>query len=155
MKTCSKCERLLDLSEFNADRSKIDGKYSSCKVCQKMSSKPIDKHKKAAYDKRYRKYRKLNKAASTLKVSVDSLRELFAKRHGDCYICQKPETAKDTKGRIKALAIDHNHDTGKVRGVLCQRCNLALGAFQDNIETIKRAISYLNSFGSLVEHDRD
>ena len=42
------------------------------------------------------------------------------------------------------MFIDHCHETGKVRGLLCSKCNIALGNFDDDIETLKRAISYLS-----------
>ncbi len=56
-----------------------------------------------------------------------------------CKICGKPETIKD---RVD-LSIDHCHSTGKVRGLLCQRCNFGLGMFKDNVEYLSNAIDYL------------
>lgn len=43
------------------------------------------------------------------------------------------------------LAIDHDHKTGKIRGLLCTRCNTAIGLLNDNIDFLRRAIMYLNS----------
>ena len=67
-----------------------------------------------------------------------------------CKICLKPETACQN-GTIKALSIDHCHETGKVRGLLCGRCNTGLGMFKDDINSLMNAIEYLSqasaSFG--------
>jgi hypothetical protein len=55
----------------------------------------------------------------------------------NCMICDAPRKAN------KMLCIDHCHTTGRIRGVLCDDCNIALGKFKDNIETLKSAINYL------------
>lgn len=60
-----------------------------------------------------------------------------------CDICGKPETINGNNGKVKRLAEDHCHETGQWRGRLCQRCNTALGLFNDDIEILKRAIEYL------------
>ncbi len=59
-----------------------------------------------------------------------------------CAICKKEETVKN-RGKIRCLAIDHCHTTGKVRGLLCSRCNTGLGLFKDNPEYLQNAITYL------------
>jgi hypothetical protein len=60
-----------------------------------------------------------------------------------CAICHKPERVIGRHGAIKAMAIDHDHDTGKVRGLLCQCCNQAIGLL-DSIKSLEAAIKYLN-----------
>ena len=63
-----------------------------------------------------------------------------------CAICKKPETAliKDRDdGKIKMLAVDHNHSTGQVRKLLCQRCNMCLGLIDDDIRKAKAILDYL------------
>lgn len=60
-----------------------------------------------------------------------------------CRICGKPLTkVGGTKDQV--AHIDHDHETGKVRGLLCQECNIGLGKFRDNTEYLLSAISYLN-----------
>jgi len=74
--------------------------------------------------------------------------ELFEKQNGVCAICGKVETAKQPrgKGKINKLCIDHNHTTGKIRGLLCHRCNFKLGYFED-IEFTVKAKLYLVEAG--------
>lgn len=57
---------------------------------------------------------------------------------GLCAICNKPQT-----GRWKNLSVDHNHQTDEIRGLLCARCNLALGMFEDDRQILRAAIEYL------------
>lgn len=65
--------------------------------------------------------------------------EMLTARHGGtCAIC---------KLKTDALCIDHDHDTGKVRGVLCVDCNLGLGRFKDNPDRLRGAIKYLSRYG--------
>ncbi len=71
-------------------------------------------------------------------LTVDDYRTLHAKQKGLCAIC----------GREKALEVDHDHKTGRkrgrVRGLLCRRCNTGLGKFKDSSELLKRAAMYVS-----------
>lgn len=63
--------------------------------------------------------------------------EIFERRaKGLCEICLNPQNGK-------RLALDHDHSTGKVRGLLCDLCNKALGSFRDSILILESAIEYL------------
>lgn len=80
-------------------------------------------------------------------ITLDDYIKMLDEQNGCCKICKNPETAKNVKyGNTMMLAVDHNHQTGKVRGLLCSRCNPALGAFNDSIETLKLAIKYLEEY---------
>lgn len=69
---------------------------------------------------------------------------LFAQRGGKCWICEEPETSRDgASGKVRALAVDHCHETGAVRGLLCRRCNQAIGMFRDSPDLLGKAIQYL------------
>jgi hypothetical protein len=61
---------------------------------------------------------------------------------GVCAICKREET-RTYKGRIRALAVDHDHETGEVRGLLCSDCNQGIGWFRDDPELLQAAIEYL------------
>jgi hypothetical protein len=63
---------------------------------------------------------------------------------GLCKICRNPETSIDkSSGKIKSLAIDHCHQTNRIRGLLCSNCNRALGLFRDSPAILQKAIDYL------------
>jgi Recombination endonuclease VII/HNH endonuclease len=68
---------------------------------------------------------------------------MLVAQDGKCGICGLEETAT-RGGNLKALAVDHDHVTGKIRGLLCQECNQAIGKFRDNRDTLLSAIRYLD-----------
>jgi hypothetical protein len=75
--------------------------------------------------------------------------------NGKCGICEK-ELKQPTKTRGQSLdvvAIDHDHDTGNVRGLLCNACNKAIGLLSDDINILKRAIQYLEMCNEKVGND--
>jgi Recombination endonuclease VII len=59
-----------------------------------------------------------------------------------CAICNQEER-KVTRGKVVMLAVDHDHATGKVRGLLCHTCNVALGLLQDSPGLLANALSYV------------
>lgn len=92
--------------------------------------------KKISYEsKRKHNYR------TRYNISVEEYDALFEKQGGVCAICEKPE--KLTKGdKLHALAVDHNHETMQVRGLLCMNCNTRLGYFEGN-NLLHRMVAYL------------
>ena len=70
--------------------------------------------------------------------------ELTKKQHGLCAICKQPET-KTRDGFVKQLALDHNHKTLEVRGLLCQTCNSAIGLLLENPALFLEAVNYLEN----------
>ncbi len=72
---------------------------------------------------------------------------MFDKYDGTCWVCREPEIDKHVKtGAIKSLAVDHNHHTGKVRGLLCRRCNVSLGLLRDSTEILNNMITYMEKY---------
>lgn len=70
-------------------------------------------------------------------LSLLAYQEIIDKQGGVCGICKKQCKVKNY------LSVDHDHKTGKIRGLLCHHCNLALGGFDDNVEYLKNAINWL------------
>jgi len=75
-------------------------------------------------------------------ISLKNVKELLHNQKGLCAICQK-EGFKMHEGVFMNLNLDHCHESGNVRGLLCHNCNRALGLFKDDINIMKRAIDYL------------
>ncbi len=80
-------------------------------------------------------------------ISDEFYEDMKARQNNCCDICGKH--ASENK---QALAIDHCHDTGKIRGLLCSTCNLALGYLNDNINLFANAIKYLNKEGYVPDN---
>jgi hypothetical protein len=76
-------------------------------------------------------------------LSLTDYAEKFQAQNGACAVCKKPETAKDRHGNVRVLAVDHCHETGSVRELLCYSCNSMLGQARDNIEVLLAGANYL------------
>ena len=74
-------------------------------------------------------------------ITLDQCKAILKAQHGVCAICNRPESKKRRDGSVFDLAIDHDHKTGKVRGLLCARCNSMLGWFEKHSND---AAQYLN-----------
>lgn len=85
----------------------------------------------------HRRRHKLKKYGLTL----DDYDSMFDSQGGVCAICFEIE--KEDRGQLDPLSVDHNHDTGKVRGLLCGRCNRAIGLMNDNPKLLRQAVIYL------------
>lgn len=73
-------------------------------------------------------------------LSVEEYDRMFEAQNHCCYICHKEETTR-------VLSVDHNHQTGEVRKLLCGSCNRALGLFKDSLHLLERATEYLRAHG--------
>lgn len=101
-------------------------------------------HKHSIRKKEYYKNNKhvfLSNRLKKYNLTLETYNSLVDQQMGKCRICSLPPTA----GRGKAFHVDHCHRTGKVRGLLCNYCNVALGHFKDNTEILKAAIRYLEN----------
>lgn len=74
-------------------------------------------------------------------ISPEILEQMIAEQDNRCAICCNPQIASASR-----LAIDHDHKTDEVRGLLCNPCNTLLGMANDNVEVLEAAIAYLKSF---------
>jgi hypothetical protein len=72
-------------------------------------------------------------------ITVDEFDKMRIAQNFCCALCGKHEVETPRKG----LCVDHNHDTGKVRKLLCESCNQALGLFYENVKTLEKAVEYL------------
>ena len=80
----------------------------------------------------------------TFGITLEEYNRMHDAQDGKCAICGEPETAK-RNGKTRWLAVDHCHDSGRVRGLLCGTCNPMIGYAKDNIEILEKAIAYLRS----------
>lgn len=93
---------------------------------------------KIYYQTHKQEIQKQNRKTKLLKrynLTPDDYNKLFKKQHGKCAIC----------GKKKKLIVDHCHQTGHVRGLICQGCNIGLGHLGDTLQGLQNAIKYLTS----------
>lgn len=72
-------------------------------------------------------------------LTLTEFDELVKSQNGCCAVCENPLII----GGVNGAHVDHNHETGTVRGILCANCNHGLGKFKDDVGSLKRAIAYL------------
>jgi len=134
---CIKCgeSKVIDSFELRSDNNKY---RKECKECSKKRKKNWYETNKIETRIRY--------IAQKYGLSKRDYEMLLDKQESVCAICGKPETSIDGKSKItKSLAIDHDHKTGKVRGLLCWKCNAMIGYAKDDINILKSAIKYLKN----------
>lgn len=97
-----------------------------------------------AYNRKWRtsEYSRNQNLKKSFGITSADYDEMFKAQGGVCKICKQPETTVRS-GKIQSLSVDHNHTTGKIRGLLCNSCNRALGKFKDSKENLLNAIKYL------------
>ena len=76
-------------------------------------------------------------------IDINRYEEFLLKQGKVCAICLKPELSKHQSGTLRKLAVDHDHKTGRIRGLLCSRCNNGIGLLGEDIKIFKKAIEYL------------
>ena len=119
-KTCTKCKETKTLDGFHTDKKGKFGKHSKCKICRNIQCSEIQKFSKYG-------------------ITPEKHQEMRDFSNNTCYVCKKP----GSDAWNKSLCIDHCHTTGKVRGLLCNPCNVALGCVTDCPERLQGLIDYL------------
>jgi Recombination endonuclease VII len=78
-------------------------------------------------------------------VTASEYDRMLVAQNGVCAICRQEESSRHQKGSVKRLAVDHCHSTGKVRGLLCERCNQVLGRIKDDSDIARGMATYLDA----------
>lgn len=123
---CSSCSKEKSKSEF-AKRTR------KCLDCKRAYER--DWYKRLGIE--YRRDRQLRHKFG---ITLDQYKATLAAQGGVCAICRKPESVAGGK----SLSVDHDHSTGKVRGLLCNYCNVGIGHFLDDINLLASAQDYLD-----------
>ncbi len=136
---------------FITDQSKIAGKdnYDWRKGPIEKRDDETNKEFRLRYGKQWRRDNKAKSKEDDLlrrhNINFDGYCSLQKKQNNVCAICGNPEIAIDQRGKLRNLAVDHCHKTGKIRGLLCTNCNKGLGHFKDSPDLLTKAIEYLKT----------
>lgn len=145
LKFCNSCKTTKEDACF--------GTKLSCRECVRAQSRDYRKRNlqvirakdRARHHKRKHARRPQLGSLKLYGITSDQYYSLLVKQCGVCAICKKPETSLSRSGKLRRLSVDHNHETGKVRGLLCFRCNVGIGYLLDDVSIISSAITYLQS----------
>lgn len=132
---CPKCKIERPIKSF--------GKRNwECKICQRIRYQEYKTRKPHQY--KIRSIKNRWKSIGINNFTQEDYDKLLATQNGVCAICIKPP-------KTRALAVDHDHNTGVVRGLLCGKCNTGLGLLGDTVDSLTIATQYLrNSIRILI-----
>lgn len=130
MKICTKCKLEQPLENFKKEKSNKNKHRTICKNCDVLRTKY------------WRRNHKENVRRHNLKqdfnLTEKEYNQMLKNQNSCCAIC------KTNQSLLKRhLAVDHNHKTGKIRGLLCGNCNTALGLLKEDMDNITSLIDYL------------
>lgn len=164
-RTCTACGGTKPICDFPASK----GHRSQCKACRSRATVEYQRNNREAYRARQKRWRAANPEATrsyvrTYKACLDPEKKqaklergkdryierkygltraqwnaLYAAQDGVCALCRIPGRT----GRHSKLVVDHCHETGRIRGLLCGPCNVALGIFGDTEAALKRVFDYV------------
>ncbi len=125
MKRCPDCRLVKPLAEFPRNKNSKDGRHSYCKPCHNARGRETIQRLHGT-SRHYHLKRRYG-------IGADEFDELVKQQGGVCAICARPDPEH----------VDHSHDTGAVRGILCFNCNGGLGQFRDSTDALLAAAAYL------------
>jgi hypothetical protein len=165
MQCCSQCGEEKPLSEFSPS-SYYKGRTtyrSTCKTCSAvrkrlwMQNNPSKARamKKRAYQKRMVTdpgYNRRWKLHNRYGLSLEAYNDMLTQQEGVCAACGLPETERCRGGGVSPLSVDHDHETGQVRGLLCHACNVSLGRLKEDVQRFAALDRYIRRHKDVTEH---
>lgn len=171
IKKCCRCKLEKELELFDTDNSRKDKRSAWCTECKRKWMKEYRKKfegkireqqkiyqfkwyndNKERLKKNFKAYYEINKEAFKIRnkksyfrrygITYEEAMAMWIKQNKLCRICNTELLPLGTQ-LTKGFCVDHDHKTGKFRGILCHNCNAGIGMFKENIELIKLAVKYL------------
>jgi hypothetical protein len=173
MKQCAKCGAVKPIDDFYRATGTRDGHRGECKVCNLAAKKAwylanrdavkakvkrwqqdnAERHNAQQRSRRQDPARKRKERDGHLRrkfgITIERFEEILATQGGVCAIC-----GREPNPNI-SLHVDHDHDTGAIRGLTCFRCNQALGAFGEDASLLRQAAVYLDQHDPEVAEQRE
>lgn len=151
MRNCITCLKRKNIQDFYIINPKTGNRSTCCKVCQLIKSKDWYNKNKESVRKNsklrrenspiYKNYQKNGRRKSYLirkyGITEEEYKKIKKLQGGVCKICEMECIFG------KELSVDHCHKTGKIRGLLCRKCNIGLGYFDDDTKKLSKAMKYL------------
>ncbi len=137
MPTCTKCQQDKPTERFSQRKDRDELRHY-CKDCANEGERErrarLTPEERYAHERRKRLWR-------FHRIRPDEYDAMLAAQDSRCAICE----TKNPAGRWGLFVVDHDHDTGKIRGLLCNRCNKCIGQLDDDPDLLRKAAAYLES----------
>ncbi len=150
-KVCTLCKKEKEITLFYKRKEYTDGLDCYCKECKNKKSREHYWNNIEANREYHRLYKLRNKEKrqkwilkDLYNLPIEKYNDMFIEQGGRCAICGKHQVEFKKK-----LCVDHNHETGKIRGLLCNKCNSLLGYAGESPDVLHNAVKYL------IEQDID
>lgn len=136
MKTCTTCKQEKELSEFGKGKNYPGGLNYRCLACCRFSSARFKRDNPTkvleyTYQRRYG-------------ISIAQKHAMVMAVGAKCESCGSSNSGKPKSDPVMGFCVDHDHATGKIRGILCVHCNAALGQLKNSPDVIVRLLNYAN-----------
>ena len=130
---CAHCKQT-KLKEEMAREKKTKSGYCWCKKCYAEAAA----EQRRKYPEKVKKIQRNSQLKTDYGINTIIYEQMLAQQDGRCAICERPQSMLNRR-----FAVDHDHTTGKIRGLLCVPCNTSLGKLNNNPAILQRAIVYL------------
>lgn len=134
MKVCADCKQRKTNASFYRDRRRPDGLTPYCKVCNNRRQAEFDEKNPDSKRQKQRKYQ----LKRFYGITLEKYEELFSKQKGCCPICLRHQSVLR-----KRLAVEHNHKTQEIRGLVCDYCNRFVIGRESDPELFRRAADFV------------
>lgn len=135
-KPCTACGRVQPLDNYHRNSSSPDGRYSMCKECKNEARRCHYDNNPEYYQAYWQSTARYEQTLRRYGIDKQDYEMLLAKQGGVCAICKSPPPEKSP------LHVDHDHQTGDVRGLLCGKCNRMLIYCGDTLDGFLRIAEY-------------
>jgi hypothetical protein len=141
-KHCPDCDRDLPLDDFYRAPKGALGRQRRCKPCHVAHTGNY--YAGLSPERKARRIAQIK--AKKYGMTLEQMQALVAAHDDNCDLCGKPDTTHRKRTWTRQLTLDHDHVTGRYRGLICSECNLALGHTKDDPALLRRMADYVERF---------
>lgn len=140
-KICITCKKRKYATAFSPDKRRRDGLQSECRTCK--NKKGLNRyHTDEKFRQRVIETAMKSRFKRIYGITLANYQQMLMKQNHVCLICGQPES-RIICDKLTQLCVEHDHKTGKVRGLVCHNCNQLLRYASDSVEVLQRTIRYL------------